>query len=156
VTASLPHGIPAASNTARGTGDLFVEGCAGPLRVRGGAHAWARQINPEFAPAPGGVLADASAVWVLGEKTEGAPILASARNGAKLEVFGLTYWPVQGAQDRATALYDTDAWLFVTASRRPGVAPYGLWASETRAGVTRTLTEPASFYAGLPGGVRPP
>ncbi|QRK05960.1 hypothetical protein JQX13_38385 [Archangium violaceum] len=87
-------------NTAKGTGNLYLEDTIGPapFNIQTPQRVWARQLNVEF---HGGEEVDyitnnKSTLWILGYKTEGIKGSLLVNNGGWAELLGGFFYPNNG------------------------------------------------------------
>lgn len=130
------------SNTAKGTGDLFVEDVIGSLSILYPQNVWARQLNIEHvSPELRNV---AGKVWVLGLKTEGPFTVLDASKGSKTEILGAAFGPLQNVPVNIPVARINNAEVSlsyrVTGSNSSGVFDYLLNIKEEQNGVAKQLT----------------
>ena len=129
-----------------GAGDVIVEdvGLEG-FTIRAGQRFWAHHINNEYR---GGIklVNDGGQVWIFGMKTEGRNTVIETKNGGVTEYLGGLIYP-------ATDTFAGDTLFTVDETSRlsatySGIAYttryYDNQVTETKGGITRTLTSAAS------------
>jgi hypothetical protein len=134
--------FPSYSNTAKGTGDLFVEDVVGQLSIVYPQNVWARQLNTENVnPQLRNV---AGKVWVLGMKTEGAFTVLDASKGSQTEILGAAFGPLKDVPaDIPVALINNAQVSLsyrVTGSNSSGAFNYLLNIKEKQNKVAKKLT----------------
>ncbi|GAX44202.1 hypothetical protein NIES4075_52190 [Tolypothrix sp. NIES-4075] len=134
--------FPSYSNTAKGTGDLFVEDVIGSLSILYPQNVWARQLNTEHVnPELRNV---AGKVWVLGMKTEGPLTVLDASKGSQTEILGAAFGPLQDVPANIPVALINDAEVSLsyrtTGANGSDVFDYLLNIKETQKGVAKKLT----------------
>lgn len=98
-------------------GDVMLENVAtAGLRMRAGQRLWARQFDTEnHHEVPGDLTCDGCSAWILGHKTEGPITVLRGINGARVQVLGSLYYPVDRT-NASTPVYQMDESSVLTAS----------------------------------------
>ncbi len=147
-----------------GTGTLFAEDFdVGAVQFQPGQHVWVRQFDNEFAEAPQGphcavatisttsclppagikTKCNGCTLWVLGPKTEKGSTNFQLTAGAKMELYGGFFLPLQSNQQPNTAVIeavdssfsaDFTQYLYGTSRTNTGTAHIVI---DTQKGVTR-------------------
>ncbi len=124
---AIRHSGVSYTSTAN-AGTLFLEDFgSGPIRFQPGQHIWARQYNNEsadppttphcavatlsttscFPPSGVKVICDGCTLWILGPKTEKGSTNFQLYNGARMELFGGFFLPLQANQQTSSTIIES-------------------------------------------------
>lgn len=129
-----------------GAGDVIVEdvGMEG-FTIRAGQRFWAHHINNEYR---GGVklVNDGGRVWIFGMKTEGRNTVIETKNGGVTEYLGGLIYPATDTfvGDTIFTVDETSRMSAIYSGIAYTTRYYDNQVTETKGGITRTLTSAAS------------
>jgi regulation of enolase protein 1 (concanavalin A-like superfamily) len=148
----LKHTVGAAPRDTSSSGAWFLENyCCGNLYVTN-QNVWARQLNIE-----GGdplAINHGGNMWILGYKTEGAPVTLKTAGGGKTELLGGILYTVWGSGNPALVNDESSLSATFTETSYSDGANYDNYVQEKRDGVTRSLSRTEAQWHGY-GGMMP-
>ncbi|HEY9650389.1 MAG TPA: hypothetical protein V6C95_06980, partial [Coleofasciculaceae cyanobacterium] len=93
------------SNTANGTGNLYIEDVVGSPFTFNQQTVWARQFNAEDATRK--IVNNGGILWILGLKTERGSIIVDTKAGGKSEINGALIYSTSGDKG-STPMFNND------------------------------------------------
>lgn len=129
---AISGGRASYSNTAKGTGSLYIEDVVGAPWTFNKQKVWARQINAENDNATH-ITNNGGTLWILGLKTERGGILVDTKGGGKTEILGGFVYSTSGVKTTPMFTNHNSSVSLTIAECNYNGNPFKNLVSETRA-----------------------